>query len=152
MRIDKLQASRFEQKYLINEETALRLREFVRSYLDLDENGVGRPDYSYPVHSLYLDSPASTMYWQTINGTKTVNLPAATVWCVYVRNLSNVGNITVNFTPTAGVSESLVLVAGATAGNGGVFIYHQPAETAGGITALSITAAAILPACVLAAS
>jgi len=70
MGIDKLQASRFEQKYLINEETALRLREFVRSYLDLDENGVGRPDYSYPVHSLYLDSPGSTMYWQTINGTK----------------------------------------------------------------------------------
>src|SRR6266404_7348414 len=56
-------------------------------------------------------------FFQTINGTKTVNLPAATVWCVYVRNLSNVGNITVNFTPTAGVSESLVLVAGATAGN-----------------------------------
>jgi len=70
MGIDKLQASRFEQKYIINEETALRLREFVRSYLDLDENGVGRPDYSYPVHSLYIDSPDSTMYWQTINGTK----------------------------------------------------------------------------------
>ena len=53
---DKLQASRFEQKYIIGEETALQIREFVRSYLELDENGVGKPNYSYPVHSLYLDS------------------------------------------------------------------------------------------------
>jgi len=91
-------------------------------------------------------------FFQTINGTKTVPLPAATVWSVYVRNLSNTGPITVNFTPSGGVSESLVLVQGATAGNGGIFIYHQPAETIGGITALSLTAAAILPACVKVAS
>jgi len=90
-------------------------------------------------------------FFQTINGTKTVNLPAATVWTVYVRNLSNVGPMTVNFTPTGQPACSIVLVAGATAGNGGVFIYHQPAETSGGITALTITAAAVLPACVLAA-
>jgi hypothetical protein len=74
------------------------------------------------------------------------------VWSVYVRNLSNTGPITVNFTPTGGVSESLVLVQGATPGNGGIFIYHQPAETSGGIIALSLTAAAILPACVKVAS
>jgi hypothetical protein len=90
-------------------------------------------------------------FFQTINGTKVVPLPAATVWTVYVRNLSNTGPMTVNFTPSGGASETLVLVAGATAGNGGVFIYHQPAETSGGITALSITAAAVLPACVLTA-
>jgi len=90
-------------------------------------------------------------FFQTINGTKTVNLPGATVWCVYVRNLSNSNPITVNFTPSGGASETLVLVQGATAGNGGVFIYHQPAETSGGITALSLTATAALPACVLAA-
>lgn len=70
MGIDKLQASRFEQKYIIKGETALQIREFVRSYLELDENGVGKPNYSYPVHSLYLDSDTLTLYWRTINGDK----------------------------------------------------------------------------------
>ncbi len=67
---DKMQASRFEQKYIITDETALRIREFVRSYLELDENGVGKPNYSYPVHSLYLDSEDLKCYWTTINGDK----------------------------------------------------------------------------------
>jgi hypothetical protein len=70
MIVDKLQASRFEQKYIVDLETALRIREFVRSYLDVDENGVGKPDYSYPVHSLYVDSDDLDLYQQTINGTK----------------------------------------------------------------------------------
>ena len=67
---DKLQASRFELKYIIPEETALQIRDYVRSYLELDENGVGKPNYSYPVHSLYLDSDDLKMYWATINGEK----------------------------------------------------------------------------------
>ena len=67
---DKLQASRFEQKYIITEDIALQVREFVRSYLELDENGVGKPNYSYPVHSLYLDSDDLNLYWCTINGDK----------------------------------------------------------------------------------
>src|SRR2546426_394039 len=67
---DKLQAARFEQKYIVSEETALQIREFVRSYLELDENGVGKPNYSYPVHSLYLDSDDLKFYWKTINGDK----------------------------------------------------------------------------------
>src|SRR6187549_2043996 len=67
---DKLQASRFEQKYIITEDVALQVREFVRSYLELDENGVGKPNYSYPVHSLYLDSDDLKLYWETINGNK----------------------------------------------------------------------------------
>src|SRR5258706_15464149 len=67
---DKLQASRWEQKYMISEEVALQIREFVRSYLELDENGVGKPNYSYPVHSLYLDSDELRFYWNTINGDK----------------------------------------------------------------------------------
>src|SRR5467141_1974075 len=65
---DKLQASRFEQKYIISEDVALQIREYVRSYLELDENGVGKPNYSYPVHSLYLDSDDLKFYWSTING------------------------------------------------------------------------------------
>ena len=60
---DKLQASRFEMKYIISEETAQQVREFVRAYLELDENGVGKPNYSYPVHSLYLDSDDLKTYW-----------------------------------------------------------------------------------------
>ena len=67
---DKLQASRFEQKYIITEEVALQIRDFVRSYLELDENGVGKPNFSYPVHSLYLDSDDLKLYWSTINGDK----------------------------------------------------------------------------------
>jgi len=67
---DKMQASRFEQKYIVTEEQALQVRDFVRSYLELDENGVGKPNYSYPVHSLYLDSDDLKLYWTTINGDK----------------------------------------------------------------------------------
>jgi hypothetical protein len=70
MAIDKLQASRFEQKYIISEEVALAIRDFVRSYLELDEHGVGKPNFSYPVHSLYLDSDDLKCYWSTINGDK----------------------------------------------------------------------------------
>src|SRR5437879_5415193 len=70
MRRDRMQTQRFELKYLIAEETALLVRDFVRSYLDMDEYSVGRPNYSYPVHSLYLDSDDLRLYWRTINGDK----------------------------------------------------------------------------------
>lgn len=70
MSTDRLLASRFEQKYIVSEETALQIRDFVQSYLELDENGVGRPDFSYAVHSLYLDSDDLKLYWATINGDK----------------------------------------------------------------------------------
>ncbi len=65
-----MQKQRFELKYLISEDTALMVRDFVRSYLDFDEYSVGKPNYSYPVHSLYLDSDALQLYWETINGNK----------------------------------------------------------------------------------
>jgi hypothetical protein len=67
---DRMQQSRFELKYLVTEATALRVRDFVRSYLEFDEYSVGRPNYSYPVHSLYLDSDDLKIYWATINGDK----------------------------------------------------------------------------------
>jgi hypothetical protein len=67
---DRMQKQRFELKYLINEETALLVRDFVKSYLDFDEYSVGKPNYSYPVHSLYLDSDDLKLYWETINGNK----------------------------------------------------------------------------------
>jgi len=65
-----MQQQRFELKYLIPDETALHVRDFVRSYLEMDEYSVGRPNYSYPVHSLYLDSQELKLYWDTINGSK----------------------------------------------------------------------------------
>src|SRR5438309_11742856 len=70
MRRDRMQTQRFELKYLIPEATSLLVRDFVRSYLGMDEFSVGRPDYSYPVHSLYLDSDDLKLYWRTINGDK----------------------------------------------------------------------------------
>ncbi|HOW66400.1 MAG TPA: polyphosphate polymerase domain-containing protein [Candidatus Paceibacterota bacterium] len=65
-----MQLQRLELKYKITEGLALRLRDFVRSYLELDEYGVGKPNLCYPVHSLYLDSDDLRLYWDTINGNK----------------------------------------------------------------------------------
>jgi hypothetical protein len=67
---DKMQRQRFELKYRLTEELAWQVREFVAAHLELDENGVGKPDYSYPVHSLYLDSDQLFTYWATVNGNK----------------------------------------------------------------------------------
>lgn len=89
---------------------------------------------------------------QVPNGTLALTLPASTIYCLYVRNLSNTNNLTLNYTPFGASSTSLLLLAGATAGAGGYFIYHQPAETAGGITAVSLTGTAVTPAEVMMAS
>lgn len=67
---DRLQLQRLELKYIIKEEMALQVREFVRPYLEIDEYGATRPNLSYPVHSLYLDSDDLVLYWNTINGNK----------------------------------------------------------------------------------
>lgn len=67
---DRLQSQRFEFKYVIREEVALAVREFVRSYLEIDGYGATLPNLSYPVHSLYLDSPDLKLYNSTINGDK----------------------------------------------------------------------------------
>lgn len=65
-----MQQSRYELKYLISEEAAAKVRDFVSCYLGLDEYSVGRPNFSYPVHSLYLDNDDLEIYWRTINGDK----------------------------------------------------------------------------------
>jgi SPX domain protein involved in polyphosphate accumulation len=67
---DRLQLQRFELKYLIKEDTARAVRDFVGCYLEIDEYGATLPNYSYPVHSLYLDSPDLKLYQSTINGDK----------------------------------------------------------------------------------
>ncbi len=70
MAVDRMQSQRFEHKYLVDEDTALKIRDFVRAYLELDEFGEGKPDFSYPVHSLYLDSDDLRLARETINGNK----------------------------------------------------------------------------------
>lgn len=68
MGIDTIQKQRFEHKYIINNDVALKIREFVSSYLDVDSYGATQPNFSYPVHSLYLDSPGMRTYQETVNG------------------------------------------------------------------------------------
>jgi hypothetical protein len=65
-----LQSQRFELKYLVNPELTLEMRDFLRTYLELDDYGVGQPDLAYPVHSVYMDSDGLQTYHDTINGTK----------------------------------------------------------------------------------
>jgi len=70
MATDRMQRQRFEMKYLLSETWAIQIRDFVGSYLELDENGIGKPDFSYAVHSLYLDSDSLETYWMTVNSDK----------------------------------------------------------------------------------
>src|SRR5689334_5077784 len=65
---DRMQRQRFEHKYMLGEEQAQAIRRVVGGHLEVDENGVGKPNLSYPVHSLYLDSPDLYTFWSTING------------------------------------------------------------------------------------
>jgi hypothetical protein len=66
----RLQQQRFELKYLIDEAITPGIRDFLTSYLEVDEYGAERPNFSYPVHSLYLDSDDMETYQASVNGTK----------------------------------------------------------------------------------
>lgn len=70
MRDDKVQHQRYELKYRISASTALQVRDFVCSYLDYDENSVGKPNNAYPNHTIYLDSDDLHLYWDVINSNK----------------------------------------------------------------------------------
>ncbi len=67
---DKFQTQRFERKYFVTRWQAQQVREFARHHLVPDDYSVGQPNYSYPVHSLYLDSDQLTTYWATVHGEK----------------------------------------------------------------------------------
>src|SRR5207245_10167075 len=49
---------------------APRLCDFVSCYLECDDYGAGRPNLSYPIHTLYLDSDALATFQASVNGTK----------------------------------------------------------------------------------
>jgi SPX domain protein involved in polyphosphate accumulation len=94
----ELQLSRLEHKYIVSPEVALAVRDFVASYLELDEFGATHPNLSYPVHSLYLDSDDLRIYWGTINGDKNryklrlrfyENRPNAPVYFEIKRRMNN---------------------------------------------------------------
>ncbi len=68
MSIDRAQRQRREIKYLIREEEALAVRSYLSSYLEPDEFAAGKPDNSYSVHSLYLDSNRLATYHAATNG------------------------------------------------------------------------------------
>ncbi len=57
----KLQGSRFEYKYVINEALARPVRDFARGHLIPDEYADPKRNYEYDVHSLYLDSPSMSL-------------------------------------------------------------------------------------------
>lgn len=65
-----LQSQRFELKYLIPPEVARPMREFVACYLEPDDYSVGRPNLSYSIHNLYLDSDHLHTHHATVNGDK----------------------------------------------------------------------------------
>ncbi len=67
---DSLQRQRFEYKYHVTESQALAIRDFVSGYLSPDSYGATQPNLSYPVHSIYFDSPGFKTYQDTINGEK----------------------------------------------------------------------------------
>ncbi len=64
------QQQRFELKYLIDEKQCKRIGRFVSHFLELDDFAAGRPNDSYPVHSVYLDSDDLKTHYATVNGTK----------------------------------------------------------------------------------
>jgi hypothetical protein len=70
MNHDRLQSQRCELKYFVPEHITEAVREFIRAHLVLDQFGAGRADFSYPIHSVYLDSDALALYWDTIKGAK----------------------------------------------------------------------------------
>lgn len=95
---DRLQLQRFELKYLITEDIALKVRDFVSSYLEIDEYGATQKNLSYPIHSLYLDTDDLKYYRSTINGTKNryklrlrfyENRPNAPVYFEIKRRMNN---------------------------------------------------------------
>lgn len=70
MALDRMQRQRFEFKYLVNEATALDLRAFVSAYRAFDDASVDKPNYSYRVNSIYLDSERLNTFWDWVNANR----------------------------------------------------------------------------------
>lgn len=64
------QCSRFECKYMIPLQQVPAVRRWIRMFLEPDPFTATRPDGSYPICSLYLDSPDLQLYRMTECGAK----------------------------------------------------------------------------------
>jgi hypothetical protein len=64
---ERIPSTHYELHYLISEVTALNIRDFIQTHLELDELSIGRPEFSFPVHTVYLDSPDLALYWRAIS-------------------------------------------------------------------------------------
>jgi hypothetical protein len=67
---NEMQANRFEYKYIISERCARTLRDFARPHLVPDEHADPNYNYSYAIHSVYLDGPGLPLYYGTVRGVK----------------------------------------------------------------------------------
>lgn len=61
---------RYEFKYYIDEEMYQRVMDTISHYLAPDPYAVALPNYTYPVNSLYLDSPSKRYYEEKMAGIK----------------------------------------------------------------------------------
>ncbi len=66
----RMQAARFEMKYLVNDAQVEGIRRYLRGRLVLDENNDPNDLSGYTVCSLYLDGPRFQLYNQTMQGSK----------------------------------------------------------------------------------
>ncbi|MCA9262826.1 MAG: polyphosphate polymerase domain-containing protein [Planctomycetales bacterium] len=66
----KMQAARFELKYIINEEKMKGIRRYLKGRLTIDEHDDPDNPQGYTVCSLYCDSPTFKLYDQTFQGHK----------------------------------------------------------------------------------
>ena len=83
-------------------------------------------------------------YFQATTGGVVVPLTAATIFTAFVQNLHATALLRVTVTPTGQSAQPYTL------GPGGMWIYFDPLETGGGITALTLTGiVSTVPAAVL---
>jgi hypothetical protein len=68
--VDDMQRNRFELKYIIDEQRARGVRDFIRSHLVHDR--FARPElaWAYPIYSVYLDNPGLELFNATVCGHK----------------------------------------------------------------------------------
>ncbi|MBL8756720.1 MAG: polyphosphate polymerase domain-containing protein [Planctomycetes bacterium] len=60
--------NRFECKFVVPESTAAAVFRRVQPFVAPDPYGADRPDHSYTIASLYLDSPTLRLYHETVDG------------------------------------------------------------------------------------
>jgi hypothetical protein len=78
-------------------------------------------------------------FYQVLTTGSALTLPSGKSFSFYCRN-QGANPITVAFTPTSGTPGTCVITP-VTSGFGGVFMLFETAETSGGLTAVTLTAA-----------